>query len=240
MSKKGEKQMLKKVAFLAVVVSLVWAGSSFGAALNPPPAQGGYNAGWGMNPTNWQSVGGSFSAWGLYDPLGGGGGAPWVVGWLPTQYINYAPITLELWIEMYCLQTYHYTSYMWHRLGNQAETIEFIIEGTLQTNNGQYVQLMKGTQDLTYLWFVENIFGGSTPGGCDIPITWYGRWGTGLVYGNDIVEDYIQLTPDPDITLLIPNPCDHWFQFKGAFTIPYHQPDGYYTLTMAGCPAPVM
>ena len=144
---------------------------------------------------------------------------------------------------MYCLQAYRYTSYQWHRLGNQQGTIECIIEGTIQTNNGQYISLMKGTDELTHLWFRENIFGTQSPAppAPDIPITWYGRWGTGLVYGNSIVENYTDpIIPDPDVTILIPDPCDHWFQFKGVFVIPYHHPDGYYSLTMAGCPAPVM
>ncbi len=210
-------------------------------ALTPPPSNGGYNAGWGMNPTNWNAVSGSFSAWGLYDPLYGGAGAAWVVGWGPAPtYITYAPITLELWIEMYALQSYHYTSYQWHRLGNAAENLTFIIEGQLQSNNGQYVQLMQGAQPLTNIWFVENVLGGSTPTPHpDIPIAWSGKWGTGLVYGAELVWEGA-LTPDPDLTMLIPDPCDHWFQFIGTMVIPYHQPDGYYSLTMAGCPAPVL
>ena len=92
------------------------------ANATPPPAHGGYQSGWGMNPTNWENESGSFSAMGLYDPNYTGGGASWVVGWNPTAYINYAPITLELWIEMYMLLTYEYTSYQWHRLGNSGET----------------------------------------------------------------------------------------------------------------------
>ncbi len=207
----------------------------------PPPANGGYGAGWGMNPTNWNSYTGSFYAWGLYDPLGGGGGGPWVVGWNPTTYIQYSPITMELWIEMYSLQTYHYTSYQWHRLGNAAETICFDIEGLLQSNNGQYISLTAGTQPLTNLWFQHNIFGGlsPTPPAIDIPISWSGQWGTGLVYDAGLMWEG-GLTPSPDLTMLIPDPSDHWFQFTGCFTIPYHKPDGYYTLTAAGCPAPVL
>ena len=214
------------------------------ANATPPPAHGGYLGGWGMNPTNWQTATGSFSAWGIYDgtPSGGSG---WVVGYdgsMNPLYITYDPILLELWIEMYCLQTYRYTSYQWHRLGNLAETINCIIEGTIQTNNGQYVSLMKDTQDLTHLWFIENIFGtaATPPSPEDIPINWYTRYGTGLVYGVGVVQNWTLTVPDPDVTILIPDPCDHWFQFKGVFEIPYHQPDGYYNLLTAGCPAPVM
>jgi hypothetical protein len=194
-----------------------------------------------MNPTDWSTTTGSFSSFGIYDPLYVGGGDAWVVGWLPTQYITYAPITLEMWIEMYCVQTYHYTSYKWHRLGNHAENLCFTIEGTVQSNNGQYISLTEGTEPLTHLWFKENIFGGPspTPPAIDIPIAWTGKWGTGLVYGTGLAWAG-PLTPNPDVTILIPDASDHWFQFDGCMSIPYHQPDGYYSLTMAGCPAPVL
>lgn len=225
---------------LALLVALCLAVS---AHATPPPANGGYLPGWGMNPTNWQTTTGSFSAWGLYDPNYLGGGAAWVVGWGPAPtYITYAPITLELWIEMYALQTYHYTSYQWHRLGNAAENVSFTIEGTLQSNNGQYIQLMQGAQPLTNLYFQHNIFNGQSPAPPppDLPITWYGRYGGGLVYGELVEWGWGALTPDPNLTMLINHPCDHWFQFQGNFTIPYHHPDGYYSLTMAGCPAPLL
>jgi len=210
------------------------------AYASPPPAYGGYLPGWGMNPNEWNDYSGSFTSFGIYDPTGVQGGAGWVVGWEPITHITYAPITLEMWIEMYCVQTYHYTSYKWHRLGSHAENLCFTVEGTLQSNNGQYVSLTRGTEDLTNLWFRHNIFGGSSPTPApNIPIAWTGRWGTGLAYGQNLIWEG-GVTPDPDVTILIPDPCDHWFQFEGCMSIPYHQPDGYYSLTMAGCPAPVL
>ena len=243
-----------KHLILAVMMIAMLAMVANAAALYPPPANGAYGPGWGMNPTDWQTTTGSFSSWGLYDPLGGGGGDPWVVEWLPSiVYIDYADITLELWIEMYSLQTYHYTSYQWHRRGDggspgNPEQIECIIEGTSQSNNGQSISLTRGTEDLTHLWFVEDIFGrvnGTTIYGTDIPISWSGRYGSGLTYGTNFLwpntsGDWEPLTPGPDIT--IPNVplCDHWFQFKGVFELIYHQEDGYYKLTMAGCPAPTL
>lgn len=216
------------------------------AAANPPPAYGGYNAGWGMNPNNWQTTTGSFnSGTVIYDPLGPLGGNSWVVGYnagLPI-YLVYTPITMELWVEMYMIQTYQYTSYQWHRIGNTPEHICFYIQGTVESNNGQYVSLTAdGVDPLTALKFRENIFGNTTPGPTcgDIPITWRTRWGTGLTYGADIVQDWAMDTPDPDVTLLIPDPCNHWYQFEGCFDLAYHVCDGYYSLTSAGCPAPVM
>lgn len=231
---------MKYLIVSIVLISLM----AFPALATAPPANGAYVGGWGMNPTNWQTATGSFSAWGLYDPAGGGGGAGWIVGWSPITYISYAPITLELWIEMYSLQTYHYTSYQWHRLGDQAEHICFTIEGLCQSNNGQYIILESdGTDPLTHLFFRHNVLGGSspTPPAIDLPITWQARWGTGSTYGSNVQWGW--LTPIPDgenLYVLIPDPCDHWFQFEGCFDIAYHQPDGYYSLTMAGCPAPVL
>jgi hypothetical protein len=216
-------------------------------AQTPPPAHGGHLAGWGMNPNDWDNHTGSFnSGTVIYDPLYLGGGLSWVVGYdgaMNPIYLVYTPITMELWIEMYMIQTYEHTSYQWHRIGNHAEHICFLIQGLIKSNNGQYVSLTwDGTDPLTHLYFRENIFGSPTPGpGCrDIPITWRTRWGNGLVYGVDIQQTWTVTTPDPhDITMLIPDPCDHWYEFEGCFDLEYHECDGYYSLTSAGCPAPV-
>jgi len=236
--------MFKKTFLLtALIVTIAIVGTAF--AQSSPPANGSYSAGWGMNPTSWTSYTGTWSSgFALYDPNAPAlAGAGWVVGWNPTTYITYAPITLELWIEMYSLQTYQYTSYKWHRLGNAAETITFTIEGTLRSNNGQWVSLMQGTEDLTLLHFKEDIFGRTgAPYGYDIPITWQGRYGNGLVYGVNVLQGWTALTPDAEGDLnLGPIPsCDHWFQFQGEFDLAYHIEDGYYSLTMEGCPAPEM
>jgi len=234
---------MKNTLALVLIPLLAFAASAMvpvtSVYATPPPAQGGYGAGWGMNPNNWQTATGTFSAWGLYDPLYGGAGAAWVVGWPSPVYITYAPITLELWIEMYALQSYQYTSYKWHRLGDNAETITFLIQGTLSSNSGQWVSLMKATDPLTHLWFREDIFGRTgAPYGYDLPITWIARWGNGLNYGQNLQwEAYV--TPDPDDITIGPIPaCDHWFEFQGSFDLAYHVDDGYYSLVTAGCPAP--
>ena len=234
--------MIKRIFFLTILITTIaFAGTALAQA---PPAHGAYTAGWGMNPTNWQTTSGSFSAWGLYDPNAPAlAGAGWVISWNPTTWITYAPITLELWIEMYCLQTYHYTSYKWHRLGNAAETITFIIEGTIASNNGQWVSLMRGTEDLTYLYFRNDVLNRTgAPYGYDIPITWEGRYGAGFAYGSGIMWGWEPLTPDGegDLNLGPIESCDHWFQFRGTFDLAYHVDDGYYSLTMEGCPAPEM
>jgi len=239
---------MKRLVLALMMVAMVVLVAN--ATAPPAPPWGAGHEGWGMTWYNWDNVSGTFSSWGLYDPLyPPQQGAAWVVGWNPTAYITYAPITLELWIEMYAQQTYHYTSYQWHRLGNALEQINCIIEGTIQSNNGQYMSLTHGTDPLNFLYFRENVLGGTSPGAsANIPILWYGRWGTGLIYEAGQVwpsSGWNPITPgqygDPgDITMLIPDPCDHWFQFKATFEIAYHQADGYYSLTMAGCPAPVL
>jgi hypothetical protein len=211
------------------------------ADATPPPTHGGYQSGWGMNPTNWQSQSGSFSAMGFYDPNYTGGGGSWAVGWNPTTYINYAPITLELWIEMYMLLTYEYTSYQWHRLGDAAETITFTIDGTMSSNHYQYVLLLaEAGWDPNYLSFQGNIGVGNDNNVRDqIPITWRGRWGDGLVVGENIVEDWHFLIWFCDVLILAQIPaCDHWFQFEGSFDLLYHEADGYYKLLLSGCPTP--
>lgn len=212
----------------------------------PPPAHGSYPGGWGMNNTNWETQSGLFTAWGLYDPLyPPQQGAAWVVGWDPLTYIDYQPITLELWIEMYMLLTYDYTSYQWHRLGDAGETISFVIQGTVQANSELHVSLMPtATEPLDTLYFREDIFGRTGPQyGSNLPITWQGRWGDGLVIGQNVQWGWEIITPSPGIgTIALTQmpACDHWFEFEGSFTIPYHQPDGYYSLVIKGCPEPVM
>jgi len=147
---------------------------------------------------------------------------------------------MYLYIEMYMVQTYRYTTYEWHRLGNHAENVCFMIEGTIQSNNGQWISLVAGAQPMTHLWWQENIFGNANHSGGpgrDIPISWEAQWGNGLVYGQEIQEPWAPKTP-PDVSILIPVPCDHWYQFKGCFDLEYHEHDGMYCLTLEGCPSP--
>jgi hypothetical protein len=237
--------MLKRIFLLTVLITVIaFAGTAF--AQTVPPAHGGYSAGWGLNPNNWNNYTGSYnSGLALYDPLGAGAGAGWNV--FPSgNPIVYDPITLELWIEMYMIQTYYYTSYQWHRLGNAAETVTFTIDGTVMSNNGQYIQLIAGTDPMTHLYWRHNIFGGGTMGvggsnnARDIPISWEYRWGDGLTIGSSQIVGWTSYTPDPDITFLIEDACDHWYQFRGSFDLVYHEADGYYSLTLAGCPAPTL
>jgi len=223
------KKLILVVTLLAIALSP--------ALAIPPPAHGTYLGGWGMNPTNWDAQSGAFNAEGIWVP-----GQNWAVDYDTNGnpiYIDYQNITVELWVELYAAQTYQYTSYQFHRLGNAAETLSFVISGTCASNNGEYVGLTQGAEPLTHLYFRHDIFGG-TSGGQDLPINWTGRWGEGLTAGTGTVQDWETVTPDGngDLFMLISEPCDHWFEFQGQVELPYHIDDGYYSLTIAGCPTP--
>lgn len=202
---------MKQVVLALMVVAMM---AMVANATSPPaPPSGGGGAGWGMTWYDWDNYTGSYSSGlALYDPIGGSGGFGWVVEWNPTQYITYAPITLELWIEMYLIQTYQYTSYQWHRLGNSpANSIAFTIDGTIQSNEALWVSLteMDGWDPLG-LEFQHNIGVGDNQNVRSlIPISWRARWGEGLVVGsNPSSWGWITLTwsgNTPDRLLTIPD-----------------------------------
>ena len=252
--------------FTVFIGCILWILPFIGAYAVPPPPQGDHPAGWGMNPTVWELRSSSFTEWGIYDPLENGSGAgAYSQGVqlaqeppekqqlryrnLNPRYpahrpVNSAPIFLELWIESYMLLTYECTGYQWHRLGDANETIVFLVQGTTQSNTEIQVTLMPGTDPLTHIKFVEDIYGRGDPQfGSDLEINWRARWGSGLLPGENVQWGWQIVTPESGTGVLglsqIP-PCDHWFQFEGSFEIPYHQPDGYYRLVINGCPVLVM
>lgn len=240
---KHKESSLGKALFSLFIVSLLLFSPVFAS---PPPANGNYHAGWGMNPNNWQTATGQFGpVFGIWQP-----GHDWVVGYdgcYNPIYIDYDNITLDLWIELYCLQTYEFTHYQWHRIGNADETINFYICGWISSNNGECVSLMRGNEDLDHLYFREDIFG-RTNRGRDIPITWHYAWGSYDRPGGESPPEpgnigcWHEIVPNDhgNLTFCIPDPCDHWFCFWGQFRIRYHENDGHYQLVMAGCPAPLL
>jgi hypothetical protein len=224
---------MKKILAVTLLLAIALAP----AFATEPPAHGGSLGGWGMNPNDWDETSGEFHDTGIWVP-----GHNWAVDYDGSGnpiYIDYQNITIELWVELYAAQTYEYTSYQYHRLGDTAETLTFVVTGTCASNHGEWVGLTQGDDPLTYLYFRHDIFGNTT-GGDDLPITWRGRWGSGLVAGNDVVQDWATVAPDGngDLFMQIGEPCDHWFEFEGSVYLPYHIDDGYYSLTIAGCPTP--
>jgi hypothetical protein len=209
--------------------------------------------GWGNDCNEWNRAYGEwqtqYEEWGfvIFDPEAN----EWqYCGRVPLEYAN---IELHLWVEMYMYLEYQYTLYKWHRIGRtiEDEQVCFIIQGLIQSNSEQFVGLtqLDANNPIGQLTFRGSIFGDPfdyeeiDP---DIPITWEARYGNGSDIGQDIVMDWTEIEPGPlggygPIGVWIPEyigKCDHWFQFRGCFIIFYHIDDGYYSLTIGGCPTP--
>jgi hypothetical protein len=236
---------MHKIFTILLALGLLFA-TAVMAGEPPAPPDGAYQGGWGMCPVNWDNQYGSFGpVFGIWDP-----GHNWVVNYTGGHnenpvYIQYDPICLDLWIELYCVQTYAFTQYQWHRIGNQHETVNFYISGTVSSNNAEWVGLTRASQDLDRLYFIEDIFGNDN-GEADIPITWHYAWGSYDRLAGETpplpgaIDNWYAIAPgdNGNMYFFIPNPCDHWFCWWGQFIIYYHQADGHYQLQMAGCPSP--
>jgi hypothetical protein len=226
---KKERKTMKKTLFVILAIVMI-AGTV--AAQAPPSYGGSATFGWGLNNTSWNYYTGTYSTGvRVWNPS---------TGWFPA--FSYAPITLELWIELSMIETYYYTSYQWHRLGGAAETIVFTIDGTVQANHPMQVSLTKfAADDGNHLNFITDLYGSAAGSQIGVPIVWQGRWGNDMIPGAGNPEWYNLSWVGNDLILptVIPA-CDHWIQFKGEISIPKHQPDGYYKLTLAGCPVPEM
>lgn len=248
---------MKRLILALMLVAMI-AFMANAQSLPVPPAHGGYAAGWGMNPTNWDTAYGSYnSGLGLYDPgalMGGGGWYVWSAS--PPGYIVYAPITLELWIEMSCIQTYEYLNYQWHRLGagDTNSDIVFYITGTVQSNEALWVSLTEkvGYDPLGLEFIHNNGVGDDSNMNPLLPISWRARWGNGLTPGLAVQYGFTAVSwtgTSPNRLITIPDwwsglgygsmpACDHWFQFEGTIDLEYHEADGYYMTMYGGCPDP--
>ena len=215
-----------KSFFALLIVGLLLAGP---ALAGPPPAHGGYAAGWGNNPLPWQdAVGPPCEKSAIFNPDDG-----WNV------YQGNSPfcceIRVELWIEMSATMTIPVTTFMYHRLGNHGETIHGNITGSVSSNHRQLL-CMSGCRDsdLGLLGFQYDIFGGDD--GEDIPLNWQYAYGPGL-YPED--PDFDRIEPDNNMMcILFPDVCDWWFWWWFWFYIPYHWYDGYYVMYFCICPVP--
>ena len=236
--------MLRKLSLVIIVI----AAANMAFAMPPPNSTyiEGYNDGWGMCPVDWEDATGGYGPiFGLWDPIA----MDWAVNWddpLNIEYITYDNITLQLWVELFCITSYQYTSYVWHRVPHgevpgEGEEICFSITGTVASNSAVIVALKFLDMDLGFLHFMEGVM---YQYGDDLPIEWSYRWGEGVVFGenqmypNEGLAPYGPVGYGEDIFFYICMPCDHWFEFVGCFYIPYHCPSGYYYLEMGGCPIP--
>ncbi len=240
-----------KSIFALLIVGLLIAGP---ALAGPPPAYGGYPAGWGNNPTEWQRSFGTCYKWALFSPIEchppEGEWNVFVEGDL-VGHDYCCEITIEMWIELYALMTYDYTAWMFHRLGDEAETVNGFITGTMQSNHPQCMNLVPGMGfNLNYLQFAHNVWGHREDID-DIPLNWGYVWGSGLDYPDGYADDpayrddggiYYPIEPDNEgiLSFCIDVECDHWFIWWFWFYLPYHVDDGYYYLLFAGCPVPLL
>jgi hypothetical protein len=216
----------------------------------PSPGPNDEDGGWGNSCIEWTECEGEFETnqgdtlyFVIYDPVYD----QWE--YCGTNPLVYAEINLHLWVEMYMYLYYEYTTYKWHRLGNtvDGEEVCFIIQGLIRSNSAQFVGLIEDEDDVGFLHFRGSIFGdpddyeANDP---DLAITWFGRFGEGDQYPQD-ENGWEEIEPSVigevrGIWLPPIGKCDHWFQFRGCFFIPYHIDDGYYSLTIGGCPTPVL
>jgi hypothetical protein len=209
--------------------------------------------GWGNDCNEWNRAYGSFRTFNgeydfvIFDPEAN----EWQ--YCGHEALVYANIELHLWVEMYMYLEYEFTTYKWHRIGRTRadEQVCFIIQGLIQSNSEQYVGLtqLDANNPIGQLTFRGSIFGDPYDYEEDdpnIPITWEARYGAGSTYGADVIMGWTEIEPGPlagfgPMGVWIPEfvgKCDHWFQFRGCFILFYHIDDGYYSLTIGGCPTP--
>jgi len=229
---------MRKLSFILIVIAAL----AFVANATEPPAYGNYLGGWGNTPCTWTNITGSWGFWGIYQY--GYGSLP-CEGWNiagecnpDPVWITYPTITVELWVEMYAHFYIEHLVYQYHRLGNQAETISFVISGWIKSNSPQQILLgCTGGEYLDYLYFRHDVAGNTGSAyGSDLPITWEAQYTQtpGQWPGYSIIG----LNNCGGVDIEVPK-CDSWFRFRGSFDLPYHIDDGYYSLCMNVGVAPV-
>jgi hypothetical protein len=209
------------VLLLVPAVILAFAGMVAGDAQYPPAL------GYGYDCTNWEQYSDPWSSGEIiYDPLGAGGGAAWLVCPGCTEYVTWPPLDIELWIEMECVLTWDETQVDIHR-ASDYEDFYLYFDGTSACNNGQYIITTPPSGgSLDVLPFVEDIFGRTTGYGTDIPLTWEVSVDGGA---------WTALTDDEGDKYFLVDACDHSFRIRVLVDMAYHQEDGYYHLGGEGC-----
>jgi hypothetical protein len=222
---------MRKLSFILIVIAAL----AFTANATPPPAYGNYLGGWGNTPCNWTNITGSWGFWGIYQA--GYGSLPcegWNVSGMCNPdpvFVDYPSITVELWVEMYAHFYIENLVYQYHRLGNSAETIYFVISGWIKSNSPQQILLgCAAGEYLDFLYFRHDAAGNTGSAyGSDLPITWESQYTQ--TPGQWPGYSTIGLNNCGGVDIEVPK-CDTWFKFRGCFDLPYHVDDGYYSLTM--------
>jgi len=231
---------MKHVIIAVMVVATI----AFVANAGAPPG------GWGVDFNNWETYSNPYNT----------GHTLWdsnTDSWHSYEFghfgTSYPAFTVDFYNEMSLIETLDWTNAVVHRTGNvwdapdsPAETIE-IVTGTVRSNHKLYIGVENDPAqsatfpDLAHLFFMNNATGGtSTPPESDIDVTWYYRYGPGLevnpAYGWR--TDWISAYSGPEDYLFFIEPCDHWFQLRLVFVVPYHWDDGHWAMAGFGCPKP--
>jgi hypothetical protein len=207
----------------------------------PPPG------GWGNDLTTWHHQDGFFSDFALHNsnpPDYCGDIAGWTVfvGLDPQQYPFAAVGSIELWVELYASMTCYNTHWQFHRIADAGFTIEFVICGVVQSNNGIIVTISGNGQPMGIIRFIENVFGVDDGSGSDYAVSYWKASGNGaqIPQNKDWESAANEVARYGTITFTYLEPCDHWWCIRGVFCVEYHAPDGYYLLALMACPLPLL
>ena len=229
-----------KSIFAILLVGLLLAGP---ALAGPPPAHGGYPGGWGNNPTKWDDCTGFYQDWALYDASTPPSCAGWNVfeGGVLQGRAFVAPMSIQLWVELYAEMTIYMTHTQFHQLGGDGDDFTFYFGGVVASNNSQQICVTGNGMPLTHLRFQHDIFGNEDPYASNWAVSYYIASGQ----GNDppppeSINQWTSIEPEQGRFCWEFPKCDWWFWIKGHFCIEYHEHDGYYLLSLLICPMPYL
>ncbi len=235
--------MLKNIFAFAVVFSFILSGLVYaqtaGPAAPPYKMEGGSLVanpdGWGEDCSNWIHYEYPWDSGNLiYDPD---------LGYYRycadgSTLDDWPDMFADLYIELDLVVHLDARKVTIHRYGtHSAQTVEFVFGGWLRSNQMNRVSMThKTNHPMNAMVFQNGVFGG----GSDLPITWYTRYGNGLVIGaGDPAWTPRTVGETDDINIDIAK-CDHWFQFRAVIELPVHVDDGHYCWQADGCPLPLL
>jgi hypothetical protein len=229
-----------------VIALMVLAAFAFVANAGAPPG------GWGADFSNWITYSGAYySGHTLWNSTQGKWNS-YEYGFFSTAW---PPFSINLYNEMSMIETMDWSNAVIHRTGNvwddpdsPTEHICLTITGTIRSNHALLVGIETG--NATYPWidqlyFVNNALGGTHSVNPEqaIPVTWSYNYGDGLVVPSPQNDFYTSWDPQynsHDYKLVRIPACDHWFQVRACFDLPYHFDDGHWTMQGFGCPTPIL
>jgi len=226
------------LAFMTVIsVTGIFAQWTPHSATPPIFSDGTANGKWGKDCTTWESYQGTYESLVIWDPELG----DYRICTEPLA-VNWPELTIDVYIELSSRVHWNPLNYILHKfethLGNTNDNRTVTFGGWIKSNEKSCVQLLNsGDYDLFKLTKKYTQFNNhnlNSLGYTDIPITWQCRWGN----GTDVVEStaWTDIPNGGPIMISPIPPCDHWFQFRASFTLPYHVDDGWYAWEGTACP----